>query len=64
MRVGLAILLLCEELLVAVVRSNPEPDEAFRSLFCQGAVTKTHASRPENAYLLQSQRRMTRILPK
>lgn len=54
-------LLLRDELLVTIVRPNPEPNKALGVLPCEGTNAQPDASGPEIPYLLESQRRMPRI---
>ncbi len=46
---------------VAIMWTDPEPHEAFMTAFCECAIATTDPHRPQDAHLLESYRRVTRI---
>ncbi len=58
---GSACRSLSDQLLVAIMGTDPEPDQALGALPRERADAETDTSRPEIPDLLESQRRMARI---
>jgi hypothetical protein len=57
-----AALLMSDQAVILGVRSDPEPHNILSLFHCKSAVMQTNSNGPESADLLESQRRMLRVL--